>query len=102
MKSTYKSNAFRPFKNLRSIMKRHEISSIYPSPPKSPDNLEPKHQSPESDRHVFLKAMEGVAPIDRNNIVEKSAPSINPITKENEDSADREAIEKLKALIQEL
>lgn len=91
MKSFKSSLTFKSFKDLKALLKARPfpLSDRRPTPPID----YPEKQHPELEEELFKKAMEGVAPISRDNCVERIIQTGSP-----EDFGHREDAETLEKL----
>jgi DNA-nicking Smr family endonuclease len=95
MKSSKPSLTFKSFQDLKASLK----NKLFPLPerhPTSPMNHDEK-QNPELEKELFKKAMEGVAPISRDNFVEKIFQTGLPESSIRQE--DAETLEKLADLV---
>lgn len=95
MKSSKSSFTFRSFQDLKALLEGKLFS--FPERPQSDSiNHEEKH-NPELEEELFKKAMEGVAPISRDNYVERIFQVELP--QSSRDKEDAEILEKLIDLV---
>jgi DNA-nicking Smr family endonuclease len=96
MKSPKSTFSFKSFEEIRALLTTKSIS--FPEAP--PPICEECHEqlSPESEEKLFQEAMNGVAPISRDNCVERGFPTVFPERPKDED--DSEPLLKLKDLVE--
>ena len=95
MKSSKPSLTFKSFQDLKASLK----NKPFPLPERHPTNLmnHDEKQNPELEEELFKKAMEGVAPISRDNFVEKIFQTGLPESSIRQE--DAETLEKLADLV---
>ncbi len=96
MKSPKSTFSFKSFEEIKGLLTAKSIS--FPEAP--PPTREECHEqlSPESEEKLFQEAMTGVAPISRDNCVERGFPSVFPEGPKDEN--DSEPLLKLKDLVE--
>ena len=94
MKSSKSSLTFKSFQDLKASLKNRP----FPLPDRHPANLmDHEKQNPELEEQLFNKAMEGVAPISRDNCVERIFQTGLPEGSSRQE--DAETLEKLADLV---
>jgi DNA-nicking Smr family endonuclease len=95
MKPRKSSQTCDSFQDLKNLLKSKSIS--LPDRPHLDAPTERKEESPEIEKTLFRKAMEGVKPIPRDKIIRKPVQIELPETTRNREDAD--ALEKLSNLV---
>ena len=95
MKPTKSSFTFRSFQDLKALLEGKLLS--FPDRPHSDPIDRDEKQNPELEKELFEKAMEGVAPISRDNYVERIFQVELP--QSSRDREDAEILEKLIDLV---
>ncbi len=114
MKTTKSSGAFRPFKNLKSLLESKSATlspasaegggDTYSAPPPEnggvlkPDAKTLNQSAPENDQKLFLEAMAGVTPMSRGNRIEHNTTAGPPIPPDKDNEA--EALLRLNNLVE--
>jgi len=96
MKSPKSTFSFKSFEEIKGLLTAKSIS--FPEAPPSPREECHEQLSPESEEKLFQEAMTGVAPISRDNCVERGFPSVFP--ERPGDENDSEPLLKLKDLVE--
>jgi DNA-nicking Smr family endonuclease len=95
MKSSKSSITFKSFQELKALLEGKLFS--FPEQPHSDPIGHEEEQNPELEEELFKKAMEGVAPISRDNYVERIFQVELP--QSSRDKEDAEILEKLIDLV---
>jgi len=96
MKSPKSTFSFKSFEEIKALLTAKSIS--FPEAPPSTREECQEQLSPELEEKLFQEAMNGVAPISRDNCVERGFPSVFP--ERPGDENDSEPLLKLKDLVE--
>lgn len=96
MKSPKSTFSFKSFEEIKALLKAKSIS--FPEAPPSTREECQEQVGPESEEKLFQEAMTGVAPISRDNCVERGFPSVFP--ERPGDENDSEPLLRLKDLVE--
>ncbi len=96
MKSPKSTLSFKSFEEIKALLKVKSIS--FPEAPPSPREEHLEQLSPELEEKLFQEAMTGVAPISRDNCVERGLPTVLPGGPREEN--DSEPLLRLKDLVE--
>ena len=96
MKSPKSTFSFKSFEEIKALLRAKSIS--FPEAPPVIGEECQEQLSPESEKKLFQEAMTGVAPISRDNCVERGFPTVFP--ERPKDENDTEPLLKLKDLVE--
>jgi DNA-nicking Smr family endonuclease len=100
MKSNKSSGVFRPFKDLRSLLKSKDVVLKSHTPYLTKANCD-GNPNPDEDRALFLKAMAGVKPIPKGKYIERSCKCpTDKVISHQVDPEESKTLARLKKLIE--
>ncbi len=95
MKSSKSSFTFKSFQDLKTLLEKSSFS--FPEHPKPKNVYQEEASTPQLEEEIFEKAMEGVKPISRENLLERIFQIDLP--EASQDKEDAEILAKLRELV---